>query len=182
LKQELNMPSATTALMTFAELEQLPDSSVRYELRHGEPIALPPPKHKHFRIRQNLRDALAETAAGSGRVGTEFGFRPKPEYEYWIADVAFASREQWLNIADEGNLQGVPEIVIEVLSPSNTASEMLDREQVCLENGGREFWVIDPVRSQIKVSTADGHSVTYKRGQSIPLLFGGTLAVDSIFD
>jgi Uma2 family endonuclease len=176
------MPSATTALMTFAELERLPDSAVRYELRHGEPIALPPPKHKHFRIQQNLLDALRKAAAGSGRNATEFGFRPNPEYEYWIADVAFISRERWLNIPDEGYFQGVPEIVIEVLSPSNTASEMLDREQVCLENGGREFWVVDPVRSQVKVSTADGHSVTYKRGQSIPLLFGGILTVDAIFE
>jgi hypothetical protein len=55
------------------------------------------------------------------------------------------------------------------------------REQICLENGAREFWAVDPVRSQVKVSTPDGHSVAYKSGQEIPLLFGGTLAVDSIF-
>ena len=175
------MPSATTALMTFAELERLPDSDTRYELRHGELIALPPPRHKHFRIQQNLRRALEKAAGETGEAGTEFGFRPKPEHEYWVADVAFISRDRWLVIPDEGNLQGVPEIVIEVLSPSNTASEMLDREQICLENGAREFWVVDPVRLQVKVSTPDGHSVTYKSGREIPLLFGGTLAVNSIF-
>ena len=159
----------------------LPDSDGRYELRHGELIKLPPPKHVHFRIQHNLRRALEKAAGDTGEVGTEFGFRPKPEHEYWIADVAFISRERWLSIPDDGNLQGVPEIVIEVLSPSNTASEILDKEQTCLENGGREFWVVDPLRSQVKISTPDGHSVTYKSGQAIPLLFGGNLAVDSIF-
>jgi Uma2 family endonuclease len=148
---------------------------------HGEPIRLPPPKHKHYRIQDNLRSALEKAAGDTGKAGTEFGFRPKPEHEYWLADVAFISRDRWLELPDEGNLHGVPEIVIEVLSTSNTASEMLDREQICVENGAREFWAVDPVRLQVKVSTPDGHYVTYKSGQEIPLLFGGTLAVDSIF-
>jgi len=167
--------------MTFAELERIPDSDIRYELRHGELVALPLREHKRYRIQQSLRRALEKPAGDTGEVGTRFGFRPKPEYEYWVADVAFISRERWLGIPRNGNLQGVPEIVIEVLSPSNTASEMLDREQICLENGAREFWAVDPVRSQVKVSTPDCRSATYKSGREIPLLFGGTLAVDSIF-
>jgi Uma2 family endonuclease len=167
--------------VTFAELERIPDSDVRYELRHGELVALPLPKHGHYLIQQSLRRALEKAAGDTGAVGTKFGFRPKPEQEYWVTDVVFISRDRWLGIPDEGYLQGVPEIVIEVLSPSNTASEMLDREQICLENGAREFWAVDPVRSQVKVSTPDGHYVTYKSGQEIPLLFGGMLAVDTIF-
>ncbi len=84
-------------------------------------------------------------------------------------------------IQEDGYMEGAPDVVIEVLSPSNTASEMLDREQICLENGAREFWVVDPVRRQVKVSCADGRAATYKAGQSIPLLFGGMLPVDSTF-
>ncbi len=70
--------------------------------------------------------------------------------------------------------------MIEVLSPSNSAIEMLEKEQLCLENGGREFWVVDMDRRQVKVSTPDGHTVTYKFGQKIELLFGGRLAVEDI--
>jgi len=174
------MPTMT-ALATFADLERIPDSQGRYELRHGELVKLAPPKNRHYRIQLNLRDALAEAVGSSGKVLTEFGFRSAPEHEYWLADVAFLSEGRWLAIPDDDNLQGVPEIVIEVLSPSNTASDMLDREQVCLENGGLEFWVVDPIRQQVKVSASDGHSTTYKTGQEIPLLFGGTLPVNSIF-
>jgi hypothetical protein len=41
----------------------------------------------------------------------------------------------------------------------------------------------DIVRQQVDVSTPDGHTITYKSGQSIPLLFaaGRSLPVDSIF-
>jgi Uma2 family endonuclease len=58
---------------------------------------------------------------------------------------------------------------------------MLDKEQICLENGAKEFWVVDPIRRQVKVSGADGHAATYRVGQSVPLLFGGMLSLDSIF-
>jgi len=68
-----------------------------------------------------------------------------------------------------------------VLSPSNTAMEMLDKEALCLENGAREFWVVDLERRQVRVSNPDGHSITYKSTQEIPLLFGGSLSVDAIF-
>jgi Uma2 family endonuclease len=105
-------------------------------------------------------------------------YRPLPEYEGWCADVAFVSKARWDSI--DRWLAGAPELVIDVLSPSNTAAELLEKEQICLENGAREFWIVDPKRRTVRVSTAGGH-VTYKSGQSIPLFFGGSLAVDDIF-
>jgi hypothetical protein len=64
------------------------------------------------------------------------------------------------------------ELAAEVLSPSSTAVEMRDRRSICLENGCLEFW------------TPDGHSVTSRGGQQIPLFFavGSKLAVDVIFE
>ena len=75
-------------------------------------------------------------------------------------------------------------MVIEVLSPSNTVAEIYDREQICLVNGAREFWVVDADRRQVKVTTPDGRTVTWQMGQEIPLpLFGGEarVKVDDIF-
>jgi Uma2 family endonuclease len=55
-------------------------------------------------------------------------FRPLPEHELWAADVAYVSKERWEQIDPEDNLVGAPDLVIEVLSPSNTAAEINDRE------------------------------------------------------
>jgi Uma2 family endonuclease len=117
-------------------------------------------------------------------LGIEVAFRAIPEFEFRVADVAYVTRERWDGIDGEDNLRGAPELVIEILSPSNTKAEMRERAALCLANGCLEFWVLDGGKRQITVSTPDGVTVTYHSGQVIPLhLFGGaSLAVDEIFE
>jgi Uma2 family endonuclease len=171
-----------TRLMTFAEAERLPEPQGScYELHHGELVEVPFPKVKHFLIQRQLRALLEQAAGESGIVEIEFGFRALPEHEYRRADVAFVSADRWRHVDPEGYFLGAPDLVIEVLSPSNSASEMLEKEKLCLENGCLQFWLVDGDHRQVKVTTSDGRTVTYKSGQEIPLLFGGTLAVDAIF-
>jgi len=175
--------ATTSGLMTFAEFEKLPDiPGYRFELRHGELVKVGYPVHEHYLIQRRLRRVMERPAGDHGIVDIELAFRALPEHEYRVADVAFVSRERWEKIPRNGCLAGAPEIVIEVLSPSNTATEILDKEKLWLENGAREFWVVDPDHRQIKISTPDGRTVTCRSGDEIPLSFGGTLAVDSVFD
>src|SRR6201988_940792 len=117
--------------MTFAEFEQLPNppEGFRLELRHGELIQLAPPKFEHSRVQWQLRRLLERAAGDAAIVTTEFGFRPTPGNEYRVADLIFVSKERWDSTDPEGYFQGAPEIVIEVLSPSNTVTEMLDKEK-----------------------------------------------------
>lgn len=174
------MATVTNRLVTFAELEQMPDASDgRYELRHGELVKVPPPEFPHFRIQHQLRKLLESAAPASGEVEIEFAFRARPEHEYRVADVAFVAHDRWARASRY--FEGAPDLVIEILSASNTAAEMLDKEQLCLENGAKEFWVVDPSRKQVRVSTADGRFAEYKASQQIPLIFGGFVSVDEIF-
>ncbi len=178
------MTATATALLTFAEFEQLPDptNGDRLELHHGEVISVPPPKLGHTLIQGNLTDNLVPRFRAAGRVLTEVGFRTPGGRNYRIADVAFVTKARLAASSDDGCLESAPELVVEVLSPSNSASEMLDREQLCLENGTLEFWVVDPKRRQVRVSKQEGRPRSYKAGDEIPLMFGGSLAVDSIFE
>lgn len=94
----------------------------------------------------------------------------------------FVPQERWQKIDLNGYFEGAPELVAEILSPSNTKKEILDKSKLCLENGAREFWVVDIDRRQVEVSTPDGRTITYPSGQQIPLFFAtGGLAVDAIF-
>jgi Uma2 family endonuclease len=176
--------TTTAKLMTFAEFERIPnppEGGFPYELRHGELVKVAPPKLQHTRVQRQLRRLLESAAGSTGVIDKEIGFRALPEYEFRIADVAFVSTARWEG--SEDYLVGAPEIVIEVLSPSNTMTEMLDREKLCLENGCQEFWVVDIERRQVKISTPDGRTITYRAGQEIPLplLNDGRIPVDAIF-
>jgi Uma2 family endonuclease len=174
--------TSTTRLITFAEFEQLPNPQFgRYELRRGEPVIVAPPKLKHSTVQRRLRRLLEAAAGETGIVDSEFGFRPLPEGEFRIADVVFISQSRWQGIDLNGYFEGAPELVAEILSPSNTKKEMLDKRKLCLENGSREFWLVDIEHRQVEVSTLDGQTITYQAGQQIPLFFGPAVAVDAIF-
>jgi len=180
------MATVTSQLMTVEDFHKLPedDGPFYHELRHGEMISVSRPKLKHIRIQKRLERFLEIAAGEAGVVVMEFSFRPVPQYELRVADVAYVSRGRWEHADPESDLSGAPELVVEVLSPSNTVAEIYEKEKLCLENGAQQFWVVDPDRRQVKVSTPDGRTVTYPSGQEIPLpLFGNAkLAVDAIFD
>ena len=166
-------------MLTVDDCRLLPEDSgpVYHELRHGEVFAVARPKLKYALIQRNLRELLKQFAEPGSYVDTEVAFRPLPEHELWVADVAYVSAERFQHADPEDNIRGAPELVIEVLSPSNRAAEIYDKEQICLANGALEFWVVDADRRQVKVSTPDGRTVTFQVGEEIPLPFGHGVSV-----
>jgi Uma2 family endonuclease len=172
-----------TGSMTVEQFRRLPETgSLYYELRHGEAVSVTRPKLKHSLIQERLR-GLLERAVPEMFVAVEFPFRALPEHELRVADVAIVSRDRIQQADPEDNLHGAPDLVVEVLSPSNTVAEINDKEKLCLENGSKEFWVVDANLRRVKVSTPDGITTTFRSGQEIPLrIFGGvTLRADEIF-
>jgi len=174
-----------TRLLTWEEFLNLPESDwMRQELHHGELFEMPPARHGHKDIQRRLIRLLERAATTTWLAAEEIGFRPSTGPEYWIGDVIFTQVARWNAVPRDGVMSYVPELVIEVLSPSNRPGKMRERKNVCLENGGREFWVIDPKKRLVTVSTPDGNSITYQSGQQIPLFFNSsaTITVDAIFE
>lgn len=154
----------------------------RQELHHGELVEIPPVKHLHTKAQRRLMDALREALSQEFLVEKEFPFRPLPQFEAWIADLAVVSRLRDQATPGDDYFRGVPEIVIEVLSPANSASEMLERESICLRNGGEQFWLCDPSRKTVKITTAQGQMRTYTVGDILPLVgFGTPLPAEPLF-
>jgi Uma2 family endonuclease len=179
------MGATTTKLMTFAEFERLPDEVCRrHELRHGELVEVPEPKLKHSLMQHRLVQLLSSAYGTAAFVTMEFGFRGLPEHEYRRADVVCISPERLAAAKGADYFHGAPDLVIEILSPSNTKAEMRDKAALCLANGCLEFWVLDEKKLQVSVSTPNSVTITYHSGQVIPLrLFGdASLAVDQIFE
>ena len=153
--------AVTSKLLSVAEFASFaqPAQGVRQELHHGQVVEMPPVKKLHTQLQQRLVSLLSGACDGAlYGVDKEFPFRPAPEYEVWVADVAVFDLSRWEETPDDDYFRGVPAIVIEVISPSNKASEMMEREDICLRHGGQEFWLIDPERENCRVVRASGPS------------------------
>jgi Uma2 family endonuclease len=174
----------TVALMTVEEFLKLPENeSVRRELHDGEVFELTRPKHDHWRIQRNLFRLLDVKLDGYGVSGMEYSFRPDPEYQIWVADYAFVSADREASFdAKTDYLLGSPDLVIEVESPSNSASEFERRESRCLRTGCHEFWIVYPALELVRVTTHDNLR-RYGRGEvmTLTVVEGVQIAVDDIF-
>jgi Uma2 family endonuclease len=152
------------------------------ELHWGQLVVLSRPKAWHVKLQMKLTQLLQPEAAGRGYMVSELPFRAVAQYDVRAADVAFVSTARW-DEANEGYLQGAPELVVEILSPSNTKAPLREYAALCLANGSEEFWAIDYKRKNVTVTYRDGRSVQYSVGMELPLtvLGGSRIAVDQIF-
>ena len=103
--------------INYEHLKQLPDDGKRYEIVDGELLVSPSPNRRHQRCTQNIYVFFRRAEeAGYGEAyiapfDVVFDF-----YNVTEPDVIFVSNER-LGIITEDNIQGVPDIVVEVLSP-----------------------------------------------------------------
>jgi Uma2 family endonuclease len=175
--------AAEPLLLTVEQYRQLPArEDVIQELHWGQVVTLTRPKMRHSRIQYRLVELLGPKAEAKGIVASEVPFRALPEYDLRGADVAFVSQSRWDTADPEDNLQGSPEFVIEVLSRSNTKSEMREKAALYLSTGAQKFWVVDPKRKTVLVAQKEANPILYAIGDQIPLpLFNSQLDVASIF-
>src|SRR5688572_1069561 len=92
---------------------------------------------------------------------TEYAYRPLPENEVWVADVACVCAERDRNAVSTKWLEGSPELVIEIKSPSNDRDQLHDKGMTTLAGQGAvEFWIVDPDSAEVKVYTKTrGHHI-----------------------
>jgi Uma2 family endonuclease len=85
----------------------------------------------------------------------------------------------------EEGCRGAPDLVVEVLSPSNSAVEMERKLGLYEEAGVREYWVVDPQNKRIRVYRLSGAHFamqTYREGLiASTVLLGLELSLESVF-
>ena len=175
--------ATSTGLLTVEQFAALPRTDTRDELVDGEIISMPPPDLLQ-NITQKRLVKILDRIAGDGFVNAEVPFQPTPARNLVrIADVGWVSRVRLQESGLRGYLRAAPELVIEVLSPSNTSSEMNRRKREAFDGNCLEFWIVDIDVETVEVSTPDGLSRTYNRGQQFAAgpLGGATISVEAIF-
>ena len=148
--------TVSTKLMTADELLRLPDDGKRYELIEGTLNETPPAGTEHGLIAMKAGAILYQHARqrGLGEVfAAETGFVISTEPDTVRApDAAFVAAER-LPSGDlpAGYLRMAPDLVVEVVSPSDTASDLQSEVYAWLDAGCRLAWVVYPATRSVTI-------------------------------
>jgi Uma2 family endonuclease len=124
----------------WAELAADPNAPDYYELNeYGELILTPRPTNRHQRVAQTVARQLTEQlgmeAVTEVSVLTDKGIR--------VPDVVWMPEASWAASVDQTPLLKVPDVCVEVLSPSNTREEISMKVAAYLRGGAREVLVVE---------------------------------------
>jgi Uma2 family endonuclease len=156
---------------------KLPEGPPYYQLIEGKLIMSPSPDFYH----QTL----------SGRLYLELGLYLKQypkgvvlyapsdvfldEINVFQPDLYYVSNRRRRVIA-KGGVEGAPDLVVEILSPSTTRQDRVEKRRVYAQGGVKEMWIIDPKGRHIEIySLRRGTDATPKIVRSpetfVPALF-----------
>ncbi len=144
---------------TAEELLRTPDDGFRYELVGGELRKMAPAGNKHgylaLRIASRLERHVEENGLGKA-YAAETGFKLSSNPDTVRApDAAFVSRARLDETGEvEGYWPGAPDLAVEVISPSDTHTEVVEKALAWLEAGCRMVLAVDPSRRTVTVYRA----------------------------
>lgn len=156
-----------------------------FELIHGE-IVEKMPTEEHGVIVINIGTAirlfLKQTPIG--RVGAEVRYRlPKDRFNAPMPDLSVNSGQR--PIVREGSVPQMPELAVEIQSPSDSIKKMREKAHYYLTNGSHIVWLVFPTKRYIEVYQLD-HEMEVMLGNELltggDLLPGFTMSVADVFD
>jgi Uma2 family endonuclease len=175
--------------LTVRDYMSIPEGDDRrFELIDGELILAPSPVPMHQRILLNLLRLVADFVEiqNLGEVIVSPMDVVLSDYDVFQPDILFISRSR-LHIIGDSNIQGAPDLVIEVLSPSTESRDRGTKLRQYLRFGVREYWIIDPQNKTCEVLLASDTEFEtvglYAEGATVtsPILEGIQVEVDRLF-
>jgi Uma2 family endonuclease len=149
------------SLHTITTAEQLLKAGDigRCELVRGELIMMSPSGYPHGRLTARLAMLIGifvEKNKIGEALGAETGFVLERDPDTVRApDVAFVRASRAKQAPARGFFHGAPDLAVEVLSPDDTASEVLSKTQEWLEAGTVAVWLVDPAKRTIAIHRSD---------------------------
>lgn len=147
------MPSTQTKKKkyTYQDYLNTPDEE-RWQLINGELFRTPSPNTCHQSISRNLEYELETHVrrTGCGKV-FDAPFDVVLDQENVVQpDVLFVAADR-KDIITPGNIQGAPDLVVEILSQSSAYHDLVTKKKLYAAAGVKEYWLLDPMEKQLEV-------------------------------
>lgn len=153
--------------VTYEEyLELTENSDQRFELIDGVIYNLASPSYKHQHAVHELHGTFYIWFKGKSCSPLTAPFDitiHKAENNICVVQpdiIVICDKE---NMDEKGRYQGIPTLVIEVLSPSTRSKDMIKKLDLYMQSGVQEYWVVDPMNEQVSVYEFKGNDITNHR-------------------
>jgi len=179
--------SATKILLTAEEFDNYPfEEDKRYELDEGELIEMTRPAYRHNRVLRKLvvrlDNFLERTQLGEAMISENlYALAPLIRR---APDVAVILGDRQRELEGAKIIPIVPEIVAEVLSPSEKPHKIHRKLKQYFEAGVKEAWLIDTEDRTVEVwtgPTLPDHALSSSAVLESPLLPGFALPLEDLF-
>ena len=144
--------SGSATKLTYDDFVLFPDDGNRHELIDGEHFVTPSPNRRHQWVLQNLYrsvDAFVRERRRGRVFLAPFDVVLTP-VDVVEPDPLYISGER-SEILTEANVQGPPDLVVEVLSPSGRRQDEVLKRDLYDRGGVSEYWIVDPDAETVKV-------------------------------
>jgi Uma2 family endonuclease len=145
--------------LTYDDLLRLPDDDRRHELIDGEHYVTPSPNLRHQRISGNLHLLIGNWLA-SHPIGQIF-YAPADivlsPHDVVVPDLFYLSHARAADVITPERVCGVPDLLIEILSPGTRRRDETVKRALYERNGVLEYWMVDPVGEAVRVHRRTGH-------------------------
>ena len=175
---------------TYQDYLDIPGED-RYELINGEFILVSAPNRAHqaasVKLVSNMDPFVEDRGLGwVFHAPFEVALTDPEGVNIIQPDIIFASRERE-HIITDANIQGAPDLLVEILSPSTGRRDRTTKRDLYARHGVGEYWIADPEAQTVTVMLLkDGAFETV--GQygiedtlTSPTLEGFSVALDSVF-
>ena len=144
--------------LTYDDFLLFPDDGQRHELIDGEHYVTPSPNIPHQRIIGQLYLLIA-TYLETHHVGEVF-LSPLDvvfsQFDVVEPDLLFVSEAKRHDILTKQHVRGVPDLVVEVGSPSTRKRDETLKRRLYELQGVLEYWVVDPELEVVRVYRRSG--------------------------
>jgi Uma2 family endonuclease len=183
--------SASTVKLTYDDFLLFPDDGKRHELIDGEHYVTPSPNVSHQRVAGTLFGVIW-THLQSHPIGEVF-MAPldvvMSRHDVVEPDILYVSNDRRAQILTTLNLQGAPDLAIEVTSKATRKRDETIKRRL-YERGVSEYWVVDPEIAVVRVYRREGDRFARPRELSresgdvltTPLLSGLEIPLQRIFE
>jgi Uma2 family endonuclease len=178
------MAPQTSTKLTYEDYLLLPDDGRRHEIIDGEHHVSPSPNMRHQRLSKRIVAALLPyEKLGLGEVFYAPATVVLSPSNIVEPDVFFITRER-SHLVTEKNVQGAPDLVVEILSGSNREYDKRVKRKTYERYGVAEYWIVDGDDRTVTIYRRSGAAfVESLAAESVttPLIPGFSLALRDLF-